>query len=158
MRKQKSITIVETIIKAGLLTGCLDIAAALLQFYLRTGKSPVVVLNFIASGVFGKTAFTGEMGMTFWGLLFHFIIAFVWTMIFFLLYPKIALLSKNKIINGILFGFIIWSVMTRIILPISNTPKIPFDLIQAVIGILILMLAVGMPNSFLISKYYLRRW
>jgi len=154
MRKQKSITIVETIIKAGLLTGSLDIAAALLQFYLRTGKSPVVVLNFIASGVFGKTAFTGEMGMAFWGLLFHFIIVFVWTMIFFLLYPKIALLAKNKIINGILFGFIIWSVMTRIILPISNTPKIPFDLIQAVIGILILMLAVGIPNSFLINKYY----
>lgn len=154
MRKQKSITIVETIIKAGLLTGSLDITAALLQFYLRTGKSPVVVLNFIASGVFGKTAFTSEMGMAFWGLLFHFIIAFIWTMIFFLLYPKIALLSKNKIINGILFGFIIWSVMTRIILPLSNTPKIPFDLIQAVIGILILMLAVGIPNSFLINKYY----
>lgn len=154
MIKQRSNTAAQTIIKAGLLAGTLDLAAALLQFYLRTGKSPVVVLNFIASGVFGKTAFIGGTAMALWGLLFHFIIAFIWTMIFFLFYPKIALLSKNKIINGILFGFIIWSVMTPIILPLSNTPKIPFDLIQAVIGILILMLAVGMPNSFLINKYY----
>lgn len=143
-----------TIIKAGLLAGTLDIICALVQFYIRTGKNPAAVLNFIASGVYGKDALVGGMPMALIGLVFHFIIAFGWTLIFFVFYPKIPLLAKNKIVSGFVYGFFIWLVMTRVVLPLSNTPKIPFNAAQAVIGIVILMFAVGLPISFIVSRFY----
>lgn len=117
-----------TILKTGLLAGTLDILCALIQFYIKTGKDPAIVLGFIASGVFGKTALTGGTLMAFAGLFFHFVIAFIWTIFFFLLYPKISFLSKNKFLSGFGYGFFIWIVMTRIVVPLSNTPKIPFNI------------------------------
>ena len=154
MEKQKSDSAMVTITKAGLLAGTLDILCALVQFYIRAGKNPAAVLKFIASGVFGKAALAGGTEMALLGLLFHFIIAFTWTIIFFYFYPQISRVAKNKIIAGLLYGLFIYIIMTRVVLPLSNTPKIPFNAGQAVIGIVVLMSAVGLPISFQISKHY----
>lgn len=51
---------IKTILYAGLLVGSLDITAAFLDFYISTGNGPGGVLRFIASGVFGREAFTGS--------------------------------------------------------------------------------------------------
>jgi len=64
------------------------------------------------------------------------------------------LLAKNKIAGGLAYGFVICLVMTRLVLPLSNTPKIPFNAVQAVIGIVILIFAVGLPISFIVSRFY----
>ena len=154
MDKQKSYNATATITKAGLLAGSLDILCAFAQFYVRTGKNPSAVLKFIASGVFGKAALAGGTEMALLGLLFHFIIAFTWTIIFFFFYPQISHVAKSKIIAGLLYGLFIYTIMTRLVLPLSNTPKIPFNAVQAVIGIVILMLAVGLPISFVVSRFY----
>ena len=157
MNKHKSYAAIVTIVKAGLLAGTLDITCALVQYYLQTGNNPEVVLKFIASGVFGPAALKGDIPFALYGLLFHYLIAFTWTIFFFLIYPKIPVLSRNRILSGCGYGFFVWVVMTRIVVPLSNTPKIPFNLGRAVIAVLILMFAIGMPISFLINKYYLTR-
>ncbi|MBI3122933.1 MAG: hypothetical protein HYZ10_00880 [Ignavibacteriales bacterium] len=154
MEKQKSYSATATITKAGLLAGTLDILCALVQFYMRTGKNPAAVLKFIASGIFGKAALAGGTEMALLGLLFHFIIAFTWTIIFFFFYPQISHVTKNKIIAGLLYGLFIYAVMTRVVLPLSNTPKIPFNAVQAAIGIILLMFAVGLPISLIVSRFY----
>ncbi|MEW6195565.1 MAG: hypothetical protein AB1521_10455 [Bacteroidota bacterium] len=154
MMHSKSSSLKTTIIRTGLLAGTLDILCALIQFYIRTGRNPVVVLKFIASGVFGETAFNGGVEMAIAGLFFHFVIAFIWTIFFFLLYPKISFLSKNKFMTGFAYGFFVWIIMTRVVLPLSNTPKIPFNISQAAIAILILVFAVGLPISIMANKYY----
>lgn len=59
-----------------------------------------------------------------------------------------------EIETGCLYGVFIWIVMTQVVLPLSNTPKIPFNMIQAIIGINILMIAVGIPISIIIGNYY----
>lgn len=142
------------ILLTGLLAGTLDILSAMLHYYVKTEKDPVAVLNFIASGIFGKVAFNGSTNMVIWGLGLHFMIALIWTVIFFVLYPKIPLLSKGKILSGVLYGLLIWIIMTQLVVPLSNTPSIPFSIEQAIIGIGILILAVGLPVSIMISKYY----
>lgn len=154
MAIQKYYNATATIFKAGLLAGTLDILCALAQFSIRTGKNPVAVLKFIASGVFGKAALAGGTEMALLGLLFHFIIAFTWTVIFFKLYPQITRVAKNKFAAGLLYGLFIYAIMTRVVLPLSNTPKIPFNAVQAAIGIVILMFAVGLPISFMVSRFY----
>ena len=78
----------KTILLSGLLVGTLDILAACTDFYIARGKNPVAVLNYVASGIIGKTAFSGGSGVALLGLLCHFIIAFSFTGFFFWLYSK----------------------------------------------------------------------
>lgn len=143
----------KTVLGAGLLAGGLDIAAALIQFYIKTGKDPLIVLKYIASAVFGSDAYKSD-GMAVWGLLFHFIVAFIWTILFFLIYPKLRLLSWNRVVTGILYGIFIWIMMNRIVVPLSNAATGEFDIKQAAIAVLILICAVGLPLSFIAHRYY----
>lgn len=92
------------ILLTGLTAGLLDITAACVQYYIKSGKGPGNLLRYVASGVFGKKAFTGGVAMAAWGLVFHFIIAFGLTIFFFWLYQKIKWLGENKIIAGLLYG------------------------------------------------------
>jgi hypothetical protein len=144
----------EAVIKISFVAGTLDILCALVQFYIKTGKNPVAVLKFIASGFFGKEAFTDNSLMPIYGLFFHYVIAFSWTALFFFLYPKISFLKKNKFVSGAVYGVFIWIIMTQLILPLSNTPDLPFNIIQSILGIIILILAVGIPISILTEKFY----
>ncbi len=93
---------IRSIIFTGLFAGTLDGIAAIINFSIRGGKDPVKIFNFIASGVFGKSAFEGGFTMATYGLIFHYIIAIGWTAIFFLAYPRIILPLKNRIVSGII--------------------------------------------------------
>jgi len=147
----------KTIVLAGLLVGSLDIIAALVNFYIKTGKDPLIVLKYIASAVFGKSAFSGGNTMAIWGLLLHFLIAFIWTFFFFLLYPKLRLLSWNRIITGILYGIFIWIIMNQLVVPMSKATAGAFNMKQAIIAVLILIAAIGIPLSFIAHRYYVVR-
>src|SRR4051812_3855171 len=99
------------VLGAGFLVGCLDITSALIHFRIRTGRDPLIVLKYISSAVLGKNALTGGTPVILLGLLFHFIIAFAFTLLFFLLYPKLGKFARNRLLTGILYGLFIWTVM-----------------------------------------------
>jgi hypothetical protein len=145
---------VKIIIITGLLAGCLDLLAACIDYYIKTGKEPEGVLRFIASGVFGKEAFTGTTMMMWLGLLFHFIIAFSLTIFFFIIYPKIRLLQLNIILTALIFGIVSWLITNLIIVPLSNTPSIPFKLLNALKAALILVITIGVPMSIIFKNFY----
>src|SRR5262252_5521877 len=96
------------ILLVGLLVGALDILTAFADYFLATGNGPEGVLKFIASGVFGRAAFKGGANMIISGLLFHFLIAYFFTLLFFLIYPKTKFLQKSKIITAVIYGMFIW--------------------------------------------------
>jgi len=144
-----------TILFAGLTAGFLDGAVSVINYLISTnGKNPVKIFNFIASGVFGKKAFTGGWAMAGWGLLFHFIIACLFAAFFYLLYHRIKYLSKNIIISGVVYGIFVWLVMNRVVVPLSNTPTLPFVVYKAIISVLILIFFVGIPIALVVHKYY----
>jgi hypothetical protein len=145
------------IIAAWLLAGTLDISSALIWVAIRSGKSPIPVFNYIASAVFGKDAFTGGTPMIIAGFLFHYLIALIFSLSLFLLYPAIHRFIKNKFLVGILFGFFNWAVMTLIVVPLTRIPARPFNLSNALINIGILMLAIGIPVSLIAHHYYYGR-
>ena len=145
-----------TIFYSGLLVGLLDGTAAIINYLIKGGKHPEKIFNFISSGVFGKSGLSGGADMVAWGILFHLLIAFIWTLMFFWAYSKISLMRKSRIITGIVYGIIIWIVMNRLVLPLSNTPAIPFKMNQAIIAVLILIVAIGLPLSFIAKKQYLK--
>ena len=80
--------LVKGILIAGFIAGTLDIIAAIIS----SGADPIRVLQFIASGAVGRdAAFAGGLPMAFLGLALHYLIAYSWTTLFFLLYPKLCL-------------------------------------------------------------------
>jgi len=143
-----------TILMAGLLVATLDITAAIIKFYIDTGKNPVIVLKYIASAVFGKKAYAGDAMMPVWGLIFHYMIAYIWTIFFFLVYPKLKLLTWNWVLTGIAFGILIWIIMNQAVVPLSNASTGAFNLKQAIIAALILIVAIGLPLSFIANRFY----
>jgi len=144
-----------TIVQAGLLAGALDISAACIQAYLVGGVTPAQVLRYVASGVWGPDAFQGGTGMALQGLLFHFIIAFGWATLFFFAYPLIRKVSTNWVLNGLVYGVIVWTLMNRVIVPLSNVPARPFQFnVQAMIGMAIIMGCIGLPIAWIVQKYY----
>lgn len=152
-------SIPKIILIAGLVAGTLDIIAACTSAYLRNSAvTPEIVLQFVASGVFGNEAFRGGSTMAAYGLLFHYIIAFAFVTVFVLLATRWKFLTQEFIISGILLGLLAWAVMKYIIVPLShvNPPANPPTFDREVIAALILIFMIGLPTAA-ITRYYFRR-
>jgi hypothetical protein len=145
------------ILWSGLLVGTLDITAACTDYYIATGKEPEGVLRYVASGVFGQQAFTGDNRMLVWGLFFHYTIAFSFTIFFFWLYSKIKFMATYPVWTAIIYGIFMWVVTTRIIVPLSNTPKGTFVWWKAMKAAAILITMLGLPLSFIARNHFRKR-
>jgi hypothetical protein len=151
---------IKTILLSGFVAGALDLLGAFLVYavVMKTTTFPQI-LRGIAAGVFGKRIVGSETIMALLGLLFHFIIACSFAAEYFLIYPDVKFLRRNKIISGLLYGIIVWLIMTFIVLPLSNVPlpsvyHTPFAWLKALRSVTILMICVGLPISLTTAKYY----
>lgn len=140
------------IFKAGLLVGTLDILTAFINFYLKTGKNVILVLQYIASAVFGQEAMNGGIFTALAGLLFHYLIALAFTVLFALFYSKLWQWFKNIWLIAILYGLLIWLLMNLIIVPSTRAPQIPFSWSAGLVNCLILVLCIGLPLAYLFRK------
>jgi len=147
----------KTILLSGLLVGTLDILSAFVDYYTATGKNPLAILPYIASGVFGKSVLTdASTGMMVMGLLFHYFIAFSFTVFFFWLYSKTRLLPANWILSGFVYGIFIWVIMNLIVVQFSGVPHGPVSAMKfnkIIKSALILICMIGLPLSFIAHKY-----
>jgi uncharacterized membrane protein YagU involved in acid resistance len=151
MSKTKS-SLLNAILGAWLIVGTLDLAAAMIQTIINNG-SIVKLLQFIASGVFGVEAFVGGATTAVYGTLFHYGIALMWTVIFFMAYPVFKLATKNKVVTGVVYGLVVWVVMNRLVLPLSNITQRPFDATKSILAAAVLIVAIGLPLSYLAHRY-----
>lgn len=155
MAKKNTGVSFQTILLAGLVAGALDITAALVNSYLSSGIKPDRVFRFIASGVFGKNAFTGNNSMIAWGAVFHFTIAFIFALCFAFLYPRLKFLSKNIFITGIMYGIFAWLVMSFVVVPLSNTPATRGPSVKGIVfQLLFHIFLVGIPIAIIIHKHF----
>src|SRR5882757_140739 len=145
----------KTIVTAGLVAGTLDISAAIIQYLIRGGKHPQIIFKYIAGAVFGSDAYTtGGTGMIICGFLFHYVIAFIFTILFFFLYPAFVKVIKNAVALGAIYGLIVWTIMNLLVVPMTKIPSHPFDVQRSIIEALILVFCIGIPISLITSKYY----
>lgn len=141
-------------IKAWLFVGTLDIMAATLQVFIK-GKNGdglavfKMICRYIASAVFGPAARTGGNEMVFAGLVFHYIIALLFTVFFFIIFSKLELMIINRLVTGILYGIFVWAVMNMIIVPLSAIGKQPFNPNNAIMAAGILIVCIGIPLAML---------
>ena len=142
----------------GILVGTLDIGLAFLSAYIQKGTLPEKILQYIASGVFGRDAFAVGGGYAIWGLVFHYIIATCFTILIFLFFRYGLFPIKNKWITGILAGIAIWAVMQYVVVPLSQvpTPKVkpPVNLVSYLRAAVILIAAIGLPASLIANQHF----
>ena len=143
------------ILQAGLIVGTLDILSAFIYYYIKSGKTNfLVIFKFIASGIFGKDAGAGGAGMILAGFILHYAIAFSFTVFFFWLYPKVNVMSKNRIVTGVVYGLFVWALMNGVVVPLSNTVHRPFKIEGALINMGILIVCIGLPLSFMANAFF----
>ena len=145
------------ILLAGFVAGLLDITAAIISFYINRHTGPTKMFQYIASAALGPDAYSGGMGTAALGLLFHFMVAYIFTIIFFFLYPRLHLVSKNAIIVGLLYGIVVWAAMNLLVVPLSKVQAAPFKTKSVIISMLILMFCIGLPIALIAHRFYSRR-
>ena len=147
----------QTILLAGVIAGALDAAAATIDFYVATGKGPVRIFVYIASGVFGKQTDLNTQSMAIFGVLFHFLIAIIFSAFYFWVYPGIQFLHRNKLFSAFLYGIFIWLVMNLLVVPLSITHVWTFQLMKMLKTVIILIVCVGIPVTFMANSFYRKR-
>ena len=138
---------------AWLLAGTLDITAAILYYVGLSSTRAARLLQGIASGVLGASAFDGGVATALLGLLLHYLIALIWTLVLLVALRTIGALRRHLVVLGIVYGIIVWSVMNLIVLPLSNVSRAPFQPRAAAIAAFILILCVGLPISLVIGRH-----
>lgn len=148
----------KTILLAWLLVGTLDILSASANFLIQGGTNPVNILVYISSAIYGPAAREiGPPSMAILGLALHYLIAFIWTIIFFVLYPRIPAMAKNRVVTAVVYGFFMQIIMSQVVVKFSNTAKGPFNLTSFLINGMILVVAIGLPLSFIAYRHYEKR-
>src|SRR5215469_11180910 len=103
----------KTILLTGLFVGTTDILYAFTTIYISSGKFSEKMFQYIAAGLIGiKPAMAWGAGAAFLGLGIHYFIAMTFTVIFFLVFPKIKFLAYNKFLIGMLYAIFVNLVMT----------------------------------------------
>jgi uncharacterized membrane protein YagU involved in acid resistance len=148
----------KTILLAWVTAGCLDLLAAIVVYSVIMQRVTTIrLLQGIARGALGNSAYEGGVGTALAGVGFHFTIAFCFTVFYFLIFPHIPFLKKQRIVSGLLYGIFAWCVMNLAVLPLLKIAPLPTKWDSIVRGVVILMFCIGLPISLIVSRYYLSK-
>jgi hypothetical protein len=146
------------ILVATLAAGSLDALAAIVIYGPVFGTATIGrIFRGIASGAFGKSAFEGGTIMAVDGIIFHYLIAFCFSLVYYFIYPLTKFTKNHALIAGILYGILVWAVMNLAVIPLSKIGSRPMQLWPAIEAMLILIVMVGIPISFIIHGHYQTR-
>ncbi|HSL20222.1 MAG TPA: hypothetical protein VK886_01710 [Vicinamibacterales bacterium] len=137
----------------GLVVGVLDILAAFAVRAAFTGAfRPMLVLQGIASGLLGPSAFQGGASTAALGMALHFLIAFVVAAVYFTASRRLRVLVRQPFLYGPIYGVLVYLVMNQIVLPLSrvNLRTPPMSLVATMI--LVHMVFVGLPIALVVSR------
>ena len=146
-------SLARAVVYGGLTVGILDLADAVIFFYLRSGVSPVAILHSIAAGVLGPAAArAGGAATAALGLGLHFLIATIIVAIYIAASRRWRVLRERVILCGLTYGVIVYAAMTYIVVPLSNARSGGPVVWPIVInGIVIHAVGVGLPAAWFAS-------
>lgn len=149
--------LLQPILLGGLIAGVLDITYACVFSYVRSGRTPVFVLQSVASGALGRDAYQGGAKIAALGLGFHFLIALTAAAIYVLASRALPFLITQPVISGIAYGLCVYAVMYCVVLRLSaiRATSWPWSLPKSVFigGLLIHMFGIGLPIA-LVNRHY----
>jgi hypothetical protein len=144
----------KSVLLTALFVGTTDIVSAFIMVYIKSGKFPEKMFSYIAAGAIGlQAAKNGGIAVGFLGLFFHYFIAFSFTLLFFLLLPRLKFLTYDKYLVGMLYAVFV-NEMMEIILRFTPLPPDQFNLGEAFIGWIVFGVVFGIPVTYNAYKYY----
>jgi uncharacterized membrane protein YagU involved in acid resistance len=150
---RNTLAIFKTILWIGLVAGTLDIAENLVFSQVR-GVTPWRVFQYIASGLMGRQAFESGWASVLLGVGLPYIIALIWTAVFYVMARKFAIIMRGPVLSGLLYGTVVYLIMNFIIVPLSGVPHPlrPVTLVSRINAVLALLICIGLPISLLMRK------
>ncbi|MCQ6957584.1 hypothetical protein [Mucilaginibacter aquariorum] len=149
MANKNTKALILTILLASLIAGTLDGLAAV--FILAKGQA-AMAFKYIASAVYGKQAFAGGSEMIWAGVAFHYLIAAIFTTLFFILYDLIPVIRKRAVLVAIIYGIFVWVVMNLLVLPLTQVTN-TITLTGAIKNMLILIVCIALPIVLMRYRY-----
>jgi hypothetical protein len=110
-----------TALLGGLTAGAIDIAYAFAANAPK-GMTPVTVLQAVASGLFGPSAFQGGLATAAIGGLLHFLMTILMALLFVLAANHFAPIRSRLVVAGLAYGALIYFGMRWVVLPLSRFP------------------------------------
>lgn len=139
-----------TIMVAGLVSGAVDILAALAS-YTAQGATVQGILKYIASGLLGPAAMQGGVAIAWVGLLCHFLLTTAMAAIYLLAARKLRPLTAQPWTWGTVYGALTWLAMVFVVVPLSGATgwKLPQGW-SIVSGLLSHIFYVGVPIAHIV--------
>jgi len=144
---------VQAIVTGGLLAAVLDAANALVAYKLAFGMSPLVIYQFVASGMLGQGAFTGGIGTALVGVSVHLLVAFTAATVFVLASERLPSLRRDAVGWGLAFGVVVFLVMNGVVIPLSRIPASVPSLPLLINGVVGHALLVGLPIALAARRF-----
>jgi uncharacterized membrane protein YagU involved in acid resistance len=133
----------------GLVAGTLDIGVAA----LLNSASPLVVLVFIASGILGKAAYHAGAAGLILGLVLQWAMSFAIALIYGLGRERVEVLRHSWVLGGVLYGLVIFLVMSFAVVPLSRAVPQPAFTLPALVENLLAMILFGLIVAFCAHRF-----
>jgi hypothetical protein len=147
----------KAILVGGLIAGALDITYACVHTYIRRGFPPSRVLQSVASGALGQSAYQGGYKIAALGLAFHFLIALIAAAVYYFASRVLRIMITHAVICGMIYGLCVYVVMNCVVLRISaiHSTTWPWSYPTSVLigGLLIHVFGIGLPIALAVRKY-----
>ena len=132
------------ILLGGFVAGTIDIGAAALINIV----SPILILDFIAGGLLGKTALAGDATVAFLGLVLQWAMSLVIAAIYVVAARWLPIMQRRWIVGGLAYGAVVFFVMNYIVVPLSAWKKFPHFTAEQFAENMLAMLLFGLIIAF----------
>jgi uncharacterized membrane protein YagU involved in acid resistance len=133
------------VLVGGSIAGTLDILFAI-SFAAYNGAPPTRLLQTVASGLLGDTAFSGGIPAAALGLVLHFCMSYLWAGIFLVVARRVPRLVREPMLTGIVLGVVVFFTMRLVVLPLSAFPyPVTFKPLATVLDLLSHTFLFGVP-------------
>jgi hypothetical protein len=141
----------KTILLSGFTAGILDAVAAILLYAKPLNLHNISrIFRFIASGLFGKAAYTTGPLYPLAGLAIHFGIALTWSAIW--LFILFRVFKKGSVwAKTILFASLIWIIMNGFVMPVFGVPS-RYDGWAIMRSFSVILFCVSLPVCAIVEK------
>lgn len=117
------------------------------------GRTPLWVLQSVASGWLGRTAFDGGVAAGVLGLVSHYSILLVAAVLYLLASRRLLMLRTQAVVCGALFGVAVYLFMNFVVVPLSAFPfELSYPLPTLLRGFTSHALLVGVPIALSIRR------
>lgn len=114
--------------------------------------SPLEALQYPASNVIGNAAFAQGYASAAAGVVLHYLICLVWATIYVFLFARQRAVDMHPLLNGALFGIIVWFLMNFIVVPLGVGNHLQVSALSILSGIAAHVVCFGIPLAYVVRR------